>query len=181
MQESILKKIWDFIISAIFYILCLLAFFMLVAYLPDELNKLFNTTVFKNAHALIFFVLMFIIGYMIYNNHNKEAEAGSNRSMERVKELSGTINLVNYLNNYDYKTLKVIQYAYYKGINDFHIIIKDTDIQVNNVFVKTDTLYNLDLKLLDECMQTYNDIIDPFKITMHIKNNYKGIGANPIV
>ena len=50
----------------------------------------------------------------------------------------------------------------------------------NYTFIKGDILYNLDLKALDECMQIYNDVVDPFKITLHIKNNYKGNGDNPI-
>lgn len=175
-----MKKVFDYIVLGLFYILCLLAFFLLIAYLPNELNNLLDTKIFENTHVLLFFVCLFIIGYVIMYYNNKEAEEESNKSIEKVKELSGTINLVNYLNNYDYKTLKTIQYAYYKGINDLHIIYKDTDIQVNSTFIKGDILYNLDLKALDECMQIYNDVVDPFKITLHIKNNYKGNGDNPI-
>lgn len=104
---------------------------------------------------------------------NKDEETPSNNNRAKYKELADTINLVNYLNNYDYKNLKIIQYAYYKNINDFHIIIKDTDIKIDSTFVKVDKLYNLDIELLDDCMQKYDDILDSFKISLYLRNNYK--------
>lgn len=175
MKKNIFKKLFDNIILAIFIILCICGFFLLIVELPNELNSLLNTNIFEGTNTLFFFFFVFILGYMLIYYNNKHSNEEHKNSIDNINNLSKTINLLNYINNYDYTLLNTISYTYYKGINDFHIIFKNNkDIQLNIVFLKADFLYNLDLKILDDCLSTYNGDLDNFKITLYIQNNYRG-------
>lgn len=60
-----MKKFIDNIILGLFYIGCLIAFFLLVCELPNLMNDLFNTTIFENTTTISFFFCVFILGYSI--------------------------------------------------------------------------------------------------------------------
>lgn len=81
-----MKKVFDYIVLGLFYILCLLAFFLLIAYLPNELNNLLDTKIFENTHVLLFFVCLFIIGYVIMYYNNKEAEEERQDILDKVAD-----------------------------------------------------------------------------------------------
>lgn len=157
------------LIEDFFYFLCVLAYFSLCIELPNLFNSLFNTDAFENTQFLFGSGLLVLMGFYFNYFSNKQSEK-RNIAYQR---LSKTIYLMNYLTSFDYKQLKVIQSAYYNEINDFHIIIKNTDIKVDNAFVDESILFDLDLRVLDQCLQNYNEEIEPFKISMHIKKTYK--------
>lgn len=70
-----MKKYLDKVILSIFILLCLFSFFLLVYELPNILNELFDTMMFKNRESFFFFVLVFLLGYVItYHNEIKEKE-----------------------------------------------------------------------------------------------------------
>lgn len=174
MKESKFKKIFDNIILTLFTILCICAFFLLILELPNMLNSFLNTNIFKNTQVIMLFICIFILGYTINYYENKSSSQNDIIRLDYINNLTNTIHLVNYLNNYDYSSLKILSYAYYKEPHNFHIVLKDKkDIELYLDFLPN-FLYNLDLKILDDCLLKYNDELDNLKISLYIKNNYRG-------
>lgn len=73
-----MKNFFDKLIVSIFYILCILAFFLVVFELPNLLNTLFNTDIFSGTTTISFIFCVFILGYTLnyFENrkHNEEIE-----------------------------------------------------------------------------------------------------------
>lgn len=160
-------------LNGLYNFLLLSGFLMLVLYLPRELDNFFSINFF-NKYPLISSILIIVILFLGYKaKEDIEDENKREKSNMNYHRLTSTIKLVNYLNNYNYKDLKIIQYAYYNELNDFHILIKNTDIKIMDNFVKEDLLFNIDLKILDECLQNYTDKLENFNVSMYIKDNYK--------
>lgn len=168
-----MRKLFEKFFLILYDIFLALAILMLILYLPKELDNLLGIIFFNKYHLLssIGIIVFLFLGYEA--KERQKSEEISNETTKNITEISSTINLVNYLNNYTYSDLKVIQYAYYNGIGKFHIIINNIDLQINDVFIKQDVLFKIDLKKLDECLQNYNDELEVFKVSMYIYNNYK--------
>lgn len=72
-----MKKFVDNVILGLYYIGSFIAFFLLVCELPNLINDLFNTTIFKNTTTISFFFCTFVLVYSINyldNLRDKEKE-----------------------------------------------------------------------------------------------------------
>ncbi len=73
-----MKNLFDKLIIGIFYVLCIIGFFLVVCELPNLLNNLFNTNIFEGTTTISFIFCVFILGYTLnyFENrkHNEEIE-----------------------------------------------------------------------------------------------------------
>ena len=163
-----MNKIIEKIIMGLFYIICFLSFGITVIELPNVLNEWFNTLRFSGSSFVILIILLVLL-YYVYNRH---ITIENNKETENRRELSDNINFVNYLNEYDYKKLKVIQKAYYEGYHNFSLLIKGKTIKLESTFIQKSFITNLDLKELDECLQNYEGKLENTLVSIYINNNY---------
>lgn len=119
------------------------------------------------------FLLIIICGYWYKKKENEEYESSNKNIHKQLEKLEKSINLANYLQEYDYSKLKKIQRAYYRKENELTIIIDNKEYIINHeAFIFEGGLFNLDLEDLDDILSKYKGKMNSYEIKNHLFKTY---------